>query len=96
MTMAELPIPMHIVVTGLKVGALKHELEYYEHFLDDQVDAGMISRANKLFKWGNLASIMRELASEPMRCKSLFLVEIRSRWLPTVSTQRASRRRFQA
>ena len=65
MTMAELPIPMHIVVTGLKVGALKHELEYYEHFLDDHVDAGMICRANRLFKLGNLASVMREFVSEP-------------------------------
>ena len=65
MTLAELPIPMHIVVTGLKVGALKHELEYYEHFLDDSVNAGLVNRVNKLFKFKNLASVMREFVSEP-------------------------------
>ena len=71
MTLAELPIPMHIVVTGLKVGALKHELEYYEHFLDDSVNAGLVNRVNKLFKLGNLASVMREFISEPEALQEL-------------------------
>ena len=62
---------MHIVVTGLKVGALKHELEYYEHFLDDSVNAGLVNRVNKLFKLGNLASVMREFISEPEALQEL-------------------------
>ena len=48
MTPAELPIPMHIVVTGLKVGG-SNTMEYYEHFLDDSVNAGLVNRVNKLF-----------------------------------------------
>jgi predicted acylesterase/phospholipase RssA len=66
MTLAELPVPMHIVVTGLKVGALKHELDYYEHFLDgDGIKAGMVNRMNRVFKLRNLAEIMKEFISEP-------------------------------
>jgi len=65
MTMAELPIPMHIVVTGLKVGALKHELDYYEHFLDDSTNAGIVNRVNRVFKLGNLAHVFREFVSNP-------------------------------
>ena len=66
MTLAELPVPMHIVVTGLKVGALKHELDYYEHFLDgDGLKAGVVNRMNRVFKLKNLAGVMKEFISQP-------------------------------
>ncbi len=65
LTVAELPIPTHIVATGLKVGALKHELEYYEHFLDDAVRPGLVFRASRLAKLSNIATILREFMSEP-------------------------------
>jgi predicted acylesterase/phospholipase RssA len=37
MTMADCEIPLAIVATGITVDALKHDLEWYEHLLDDDV-----------------------------------------------------------
>ncbi|MEE2751518.1 MAG: patatin-like phospholipase family protein [Myxococcota bacterium] len=66
-----LPIPMHIVVTGLTMQALKHELEYYENFLDDTVKPGLVFRVNRVFKIRNLASVLREMMSEPEALKEI-------------------------
>jgi len=65
LTIGELEIPTLVVATGLRMDALKHDLSYYEHFLDDAVKPGMIFRASKLRKVGNLASIFRELMADP-------------------------------
>lgn len=65
LTMEQLPVPMHIVATGLSVGALKHELEYYEHLLDDVVSPGSKFRVKRLFKLRNLAAVAKEFISEP-------------------------------
>jgi predicted acylesterase/phospholipase RssA len=66
MTLAELPVPMHIVVTGLKIGALKHELDYYEHFLDgDGLKAGLLNHSKRVFKLKNIAGVMKEFVSQP-------------------------------
>jgi predicted acylesterase/phospholipase RssA len=59
-----LPIPMHMVVTGLKMEALKHELEYYEHYLDAAVKPGLVFRVNRVFKMGNIASVLKEIMQE--------------------------------
>ncbi len=59
-----LPIPMHIVVTGLKMEALKHELEYYEHYLDAAVKPGLVFRVNRVFKMRNIASVLKEIMQE--------------------------------
>lgn len=37
MRMSDMAIPLYIVATGLTVDAFKHDLGYYEHFLDDAV-----------------------------------------------------------
>ena len=37
MRLSDMEIPVHIVATGLTVHALKHDLDYYEHLLDDDV-----------------------------------------------------------
>jgi predicted acylesterase/phospholipase RssA len=71
LTMEQLPVPMHIVATGLSVGALKHELEYYEHLLDDVVKPGSKFRVKSLFKLRNLATVAKEFASEPEALKEV-------------------------
>lgn len=35
--LSDLGIPLYIVATGITVDALKHDLDYYEHLLDDDV-----------------------------------------------------------
>ncbi len=37
MRLSDMAIPLYIVATGLTVDAFKHDLGYYEHFLDDAV-----------------------------------------------------------
>jgi predicted acylesterase/phospholipase RssA len=60
----ELAIPAYIVATGLRMDALKHDLSWYEHFLDDAVSPGPVFRATRLRKLRNLASIFRELMAD--------------------------------
>jgi predicted acylesterase/phospholipase RssA len=71
LTMGELSVPTHIVTTGLTVDAMKHELSYYEHFLDDLVRPGVVFRANRLGRLRKLASITRELMSDPAALKQV-------------------------
>lgn len=65
LTMGELEIPAYVVATGLRMDALKHDLSWYEHFLDDAVKPGLVFRASKIRKVGNLAAIFREFMAEP-------------------------------
>jgi len=37
MRISDMEIPLHIVATGLTVDALKHDLDFYEHLLDEDV-----------------------------------------------------------
>lgn len=75
LTMRELSIPTHIVTTGLTIDALKHELSYYEHFLDDMVRPGMVFRMNRLSRVGNLITIFRELMSDPQALREVVFGE---------------------
>ena len=75
LTMGELSIPTHIVTTGLTIDALKHELGYYEHFLDDVVRPGMVFRMNRVARVGNVASIFRELMSDPQALRQVVFGE---------------------
>ena len=65
LTFADLEIPLLIVTTGIGVEALKHDLSYYEHFLDDAVRPGARLQASRLSKVGQVATIFRELMSTP-------------------------------
>jgi predicted acylesterase/phospholipase RssA len=65
LTFRDLEVPLLVVATGLGVDALKHDLSYYEHFLDDAVSPEFrlgIARAQKFAQVGN---ILRELLSTP-------------------------------
>lgn len=63
MQMSDMEIPLHVVVTGLTVDALKHDLDYYEHLLDDDVRRSGI-RAGIV---GSLKAVgvVREFLSRP-------------------------------
>lgn len=63
--MSQLGIPMHIVATGLTVDALKHDLDYYEHFMDDVVKPGLVFRASRLRSLAGVAQIFAEFAQNP-------------------------------
>lgn len=70
-TISELPIPVRVVATGLTVDALRHELSYYEHFLDDVIRPGLIFRTSRLTKLGSLAQIFRELSANPQALREV-------------------------
>lgn len=57
MRLSEMAIPIYIVSTGITVDALKHDLDYYEHFLDDSVRTTRTMRARSGLK---AMSILRE------------------------------------
>ncbi len=65
LTFADLEIPLLVVTTGIGVEALKHDLSYYEHFLDDAVRPGVKLQVSTLAKVGQIATIFRELLSTP-------------------------------
>ncbi len=65
MTFDDLEIPLLVVATGIGVDALKHDLSFYEHFLDDAVAPGVPFRPTRIAKVTQLASIMRELLATP-------------------------------
>ncbi len=65
LTFRELPVPLLIVATGLTVGGLKHDLDYFEHFLDEAVDVRQILKPSAMMRLGKLASIAREMIGEP-------------------------------
>lgn len=65
LTFRELALPLLVVATGVTVGGLKHDLGYYEHFLDDAIDPGQIFKPSAMARLTKLASVTRELMSEP-------------------------------
>ncbi|MCB9730979.1 MAG: patatin-like phospholipase family protein [Deltaproteobacteria bacterium] len=71
MRISQLPVPLHVVATGLTVDALRHELAYYEHFLDDVVKQGLGFRTKRLSQVANLANIMREFAANPQALREV-------------------------
>ncbi|MBN1334375.1 MAG: patatin-like phospholipase family protein [Deltaproteobacteria bacterium] len=64
-TLADLEIPMRIVVTGLRLGALQHDLSYYEHFLDEVVREGFAITTGRLRRVANVVQLVRELLRDP-------------------------------
>ncbi len=65
MTLADLELPMLVVVTGITVDGLKHDLDYYEHFMDDYVGPGSVFRRSRFSRVGRVAGVMKEMMSTP-------------------------------
>jgi hypothetical protein len=61
----DLDIPLLIVATGLGVDALKHDLDYYEHFLDDALNFDFHLRPSRAAKVASVVNIFRELLASP-------------------------------
>lgn len=64
-TFRDVGVPLLIVTTGITVDALKHDLSYYEHFLDDAVRPGMVFKYSRLRRLGQLANVMGEFLANP-------------------------------
>lgn len=71
MRLSECEIPLYVVVTGITVDALKHDLDWYEHLLDDDVRRSGVRAGLQ----GSLKAIavLREFLSRPdaLRCLAL-------------------------
>lgn len=71
MQLGDAEIPLYVVVTGITVDALKHDLDWYEHLLDDDlrrsgIAAGLQSSLKAI-------GVIREFLSRPdaLRCLAL-------------------------
>ena len=60
--MRDLEITLYVVVTGLTVQALKHDLGYYEHLLDQELHRSLRARITGVVK---VLGILREFLSRP-------------------------------
>ena len=65
LTFKNTEIPLLIVATGIKMEGLKHDLSYYEHYLDDVVRPGVIFRASKLRRLRGYAGLVAEFVENP-------------------------------
>jgi predicted acylesterase/phospholipase RssA len=63
--MRDLPVPMRIVTTGIKLDALKHDLSYYEHFLDGVMDPRRGFTRGGLRRVSGVVNLVRELTEDP-------------------------------
>jgi len=60
--MRDMEIPLYVIATGLTVQALKHDLGYYEHLLDEEMHRGLRARVTGMVK---VLGILREFLSRP-------------------------------
>jgi hypothetical protein len=59
---SDMEIPLYVVATGITVDALKHDLGYYEHLLDDEIRQTWRSRVSGVVK---VMNIFREFLQRP-------------------------------
>lgn len=60
--LSDMEVPMYVITTGITVDALKHDLGYYEHFLDGDVRGGTRMGARQVVK---MMAILREFLARP-------------------------------
>lgn len=65
LTFQDLEIPLLVVATGIGVEALKHDLRYYEHFLDDAVRPGLMMGPTLMARVAQVGTIFREMLQTP-------------------------------
>jgi len=58
--MSDMEIPLFVIATGITVDALKHDLGFYEHLLDEELGQGMRARVTGVVKTMN---VLREFLS---------------------------------
>lgn len=64
-TFNDAEVPLLIVATGITMEGLKHDLSYYEHFLDDVVKPGMVFRLSRMARLQQYASLLSEFIATP-------------------------------
>lgn len=65
MTFRDTAIPLLIATTGITVEGLRHDLGYYEHFLDDSVQPGVVFKGSRIRRLAQISSIVREFLATP-------------------------------
>ena len=65
LTFRELEIPLLITCTGIGVEALKHDLSFYEHFLDDAITPNTRIKPSRVGQITQVTQIFLELLSTP-------------------------------
>ncbi len=74
MRLSDMEIPLHVITTGITVDALKHDLEFYEHLLDDDLQrSGMPSGLSDLTGRLKVTGVVREFLSRPDALKRIVL-----------------------
>jgi len=73
LTFRDLEVPLLVVTTGIGVEALKHDLSWYEHALDQAVAPGFRARTSHVAQVAVMANIFREfLANEELLHEVVF------------------------
>lgn len=65
MTFRDTAIPLLIATTGITVEGLRHDLGYYEHFLDDSVRPGVVFKGSRIRRLAQVSAILREFLATP-------------------------------
>ncbi len=65
LTFADLEIPLLVATTGVGVEAFKHDMTYYEHFMDDALSPGARMGVSRVRQITQIATIFRDLMSTP-------------------------------
>ncbi len=71
MTFDDLGIPMLVVVTGITVDGLKHDLDWYEHFFDDAIQPGRVLKRSRIARLGRMVGILREMMGSPENLREI-------------------------
>ena len=64
-TFRDMEIPLLVCVTGVTMEGLRHDLGYYEHFLDDAVRPGVVFRHSKLRRLSRILGLWTEFLTTP-------------------------------
>ncbi|RME28249.1 MAG: patatin-like phospholipase family protein [Deltaproteobacteria bacterium] len=65
LTFRTMEIPLLIVATGITVEGLKHDLGWYERFMDDAAQPGVVLKRSRLARLGRLVRVFQELMETP-------------------------------
>ncbi len=70
LTLQDTEIPLFCIATGITVDALKHDLHYYEHLLDEEVRSSRFGQARAGFK---ALGVLREFLANPDALRRIVL-----------------------
>lgn len=65
LTFQDLEIPLLVVTTGIGIEAFKHDMKFYEHFMDDAIKPGVRMGAGRVRQFMQIATIFRDFMNTP-------------------------------